>query len=132
MSKRTRRGLPGQMRSYETVIVIDPQIGDDVIKSIVEKTKEVIAHNHGTVTKVEEWGKRKLAYTIEKKTYGHYTCIEFEGPGEVVKGLTDFYHITENIMRHLTLLIDSRLRDERKRERVPAAKEPGAHDEMFV
>lgn len=131
MSKRTRRGLPGQNRSYETVIVIDPQIGDDVVKSIVEKTKEVIASHKGTVTKVDEWGKRKLAYTIHKKTYGHYTCIEFDGPGEVVKALTDFYHITENILRHTTMLIDSRLREERKREKAPA-KEPGAQDEIFV
>ena len=131
MSKKTRRGLPGQLRSYETVVVVDPQIGDDVIKSIVEKTKEVIASHHGTVTKVEDWGKRKLAYIIDKKTYGHYTCIEFEGPGEVVKGLTDYYHISENILRHITLLIDSRLREERKREKAPA-KEPGSQDEMFV
>ncbi|KAB2879828.1 30S ribosomal protein S6 [bacterium] len=131
MSKKTRRGLPGQLRSYETVVVVDPQIGDDVIKSIVEKTKEVIAGHNGTVTKVEDWGKRKLAYIIDKKTYGQYTCIEFEGPGEVVKGLTDYYHISENILRHITLLIDSRLREERKREKAPA-KEPGSQDEMFV
>ncbi len=131
MSKRTRRGLPGQNRSYETVVVIDPQIGDDAVKSIVEKTKEVITHHRGVIAKVEEWGKRKLAYTIHKKTYGHYTCIEFEGPGEVVKALNDYYHITENILRHTSMLIDSRLRDERKREKAPA-REPGAQDEMFV
>ena len=131
MSKRTRRGLPGQLRNYETVVVIDPQIGDDVIKNVVEKIKEIIVSHHGTVTKVEEWGKRKLAYTIDKKTYGHYTCVEFEGPGEVVKALTDFYHISENLLRHSTLLIDSRLRDERKREKAPA-KEPTAQDDMLV
>jgi small subunit ribosomal protein S6 len=124
MSKKTRRGAVGQIRYYETVVVIDPQIGDDTVKNIVEKTKEVITHSGAVITKVEEWGKRKLAYAIKKKTYGHYVCIEFEGGGDVVKHLQEYYHITEDILRYLTILVDSRLREERKRERVlPAVQE---------
>lgn len=116
MSKRTRKGLVGESRLYETVIVIDPQIGDETIKQIVEKTKEVITAGGGRITNVEEWGKRKLAYVIHKKTYGYYVCFEFESTGEAVKHLTDYFHITENILRNLTMLVDSRLRGERARE----------------
>ncbi len=127
MSKRTRKGLPGESRYYETVVVIDPQIGDDAIRMIVDRTKEVISHNNGRILKVEEWGKRKLAYTVQKKTYGYYACIEFEGPGSVVKPLNDYFHITESILRSLTMLVDSRLRAERGRERAPVKE--GATEE---
>lgn len=130
MSKKTRKGLPGQPRLYETVIVVDPQIGDDAIRQIVEKTKEVITGAGGQLVKVDEWGKRKLAYTIHKKTYGYYACFEFEHTGEVVKLLTDYFHITENILRSLTVLVDSRLKAERAREmaklKEAAAEEPAA------
>ncbi len=120
MSKKTRRGEPGQPRFYETVIVIDPQLGDDVIKSIVDKVKEILTSQDAKIVKVEEQGKRKLAYPIQKKTYGVYVSIEFEHLGSVIKTLTDHYHITEGILRHLTLIVDSRLRAQRaKAEATP-------------
>jgi small subunit ribosomal protein S6 len=128
MSKKTRRGAVGEIRHYETVIVIDPQIGDEAVKAIVEKAKDVITHSHATITKVDEWGKRKLVYAIKKRTYGQYVCIEFEGGGDVVKHLQEFYHITEDVLRYLTVLVDSRLRDERKRERTP----PVVAEEILV
>jgi len=131
MSKRTRKGLAGQIRFYETVIVIDPLIGDDAVKAIVEKTKETITHNGGKLGKIEEWGKRKLAYTINKKTYGHYVCIEFEDLGQASRALQEYYHITEDILRHLTTLTDSRLRAERSRERA-LPKEAGAEETLAV
>ncbi len=128
MSKKTRRGAVGQTRYYETVIVIDPQIGDEPVKAIVEKAKEVITHSGAVISKVDEWGKRKLTYAIKKKTYGHYVCIEFEGGGDVVRHLQEYYHITEDILRYLTVLVDSRLREERKREKAP----PVVQDEILV
>ncbi|HND77920.1 MAG TPA: 30S ribosomal protein S6, partial [bacterium] len=61
MSKKTRKGSAGQSRFYETVVVFDAQTGDDVIKGIVDKIKEVLT-SHGAVNvAVDEWGKRKLA-----------------------------------------------------------------------
>ncbi len=119
MSKKTRRGAVGGNRFYETVFVFDAQLPDETVKAVVEKVKEIITSQKSTITKVEEWGKRKLAYIIDKKTYGQYVCIEFEGPGETVKALTDYFYITEVIIRHMTMLIDSRLRAERLREKLP-------------
>lgn len=119
MSKRTRKGLTGQTRFYETVVVFDGQSPDDAIKAVVDKIKEILTQHNAKNVNVIEWGKRKLAYPIGKKTYGHYTCIEFEATGEIIKALTDYYHITESILRHLTTLIDERLRAERKREKAP-------------
>lgn len=123
MSKKTRRGEPGQPRCYETVMVIDSQLSDDVVKSIVEKVKEILTTGEARILKVEEQGKRKLAYPIQKRTYGVYVTIDFEHTGSVIKTLTDHYHITEGILRHLTLIVDSRLRTQRaKAETAPPAE----------
>ncbi len=119
MSKKTRKGENGSARFYETVVVFDAPLPDETVKAVVEKIKEIITSHGSTVSKVDEWGKRKLAYMINKKTYGQYVCVEFQGAGETVKALTDFYHITEVILRHMTMLIDSRLRAERQREKLP-------------
>lgn len=122
MSKKTRKGTAGQLRSYETMIVIDPQIGDDGIKAIVDKVKDILAQHQCKNVKVEEWGKRKLAYPIHKKTYGFYALFEFEDLGTTAKALEDYYHITEGLLRYLTTLVDSRLRAERLREKAPLEK----------
>ncbi|HMV25403.1 MAG TPA: 30S ribosomal protein S6 [bacterium] len=128
MSKKTRKGSAGQSRFYETVVVFDAQTGDDVIKGIVDKIKEVLTSHSAVNVAVDEWGKRKLAYVINKKTYGHYVCVEFEAPGSALQALNDYYHITEQIMRHMTMLVDSRLRAERKREKTAMPKEAVADE----
>ena len=66
MSKKTKKGSAGEPRNYETVFVVDPLIGDDVIKGIFEKVKDVVTQAGGKIERAEEWGKRKLAYPIRK------------------------------------------------------------------
>jgi small subunit ribosomal protein S6 len=117
MSKKTLKGVTGQPRYYETVLVIDPQIGDEPIRAIIEKVKEILTQQQATIIKVEEWGKRKLAYPINKKTYGFYVSVEFESYGTAVQPLLDYYHINEQILRFATTLVDLRLRKERSREK---------------
>ena len=119
MSKKTKKGIPGPPRYYETVVVIDSLIGDDAIKTIVEKIKDVITQKQAKIVKLEEWGKKKLAYPIKKKTYGYYVSVEFEGPGDVNAALLEYYRITESILRHIITLVDSRLQKERLREKAP-------------
>lgn len=130
MSKKTRKGEVGQPRCYETVMVIDPQLGDDVVKSIVDKVKEILTNSDAKILKVEEQGKRKLAYPIQKRTYGIYVTIDFEHLGSVIRTLTDHYHITEGILRYLTLIVDSRLRAQRAK--AEAAPPPETREEALA
>lgn len=88
---------------YETVIIFDAQVAEEDLKASVEKFKDLIAAN-GTVDSVDEWGKRKLAYEIDKKTEGYYVLINFTSPAEFVKELTRVYNITDTVMRHLTVV----------------------------
>lgn len=56
------------MRSYETIFILSPEINDELKQSLIQKFKGIITENGGEVTNVDEWGKRKLAYEIKKKT----------------------------------------------------------------
>ncbi len=124
MSKKTKKGIPGQPRYYETVVVIDSLIGDDAIKTIVEKIKDIITQKNAKIVKAEEWGKKKLAYPIKKKTYGYYVSVEFEGQNDVNQALIEYYRITESILRYIVTLVDSRLQKERLREKASAREIP--------
>lgn len=87
---------------YETIIIFDAKLTEEETKASVEKFKELIAAN-GTVEKVDEWGKRKLAYEIDKKTEGYYVLINFTSNTEFISELNRIYNITDSVIRHLTV-----------------------------
>ena len=62
---------------YETIFIVNPNLGEEAITAIVEKFKALIADN-GTVVSVDDWGKRRMAYEINDLREGYYTLIEFE------------------------------------------------------
>ncbi len=68
--------MPDIKHSYETVFILSTKVGDEGIAALIEKFKDLIAAN-GTVDAVDEWGKRRLAYEINKETEGYYTLISF-------------------------------------------------------
>ena len=80
--------------SYETIFVVDLQLGDEGVAAVIEKFKALIAEN-GTISEVNEWGKRRLAYLIDKEAEGYYVLVNFtastEFPAELdrVLGITD-------------------------------------------
>lgn len=127
MSKKTKKGIPGQPRYYETVIVIDSLLGEEGIKTILDKIKEILAQKNARILAVDEWGKKKLAYPIKKKTYGYYISIEFEAYGDVNASLLEYYRITESILRFAVMLVDARLRKQRISEKT-SMKEPSLED----
>ena len=68
--------MPEVTNSYETVFILSTKLGEDGIASLVQKFKDLIAAN-GTVDGVDEWGKRRLAYLINKEAEGYYVLIDF-------------------------------------------------------
>ena len=92
---------------YETVIVTSAKLGEEGSAALVERFKALIAE-HGTVQSVDDWGKRRFAYPIEKQTEGYYTLINFESGPEFTAELDRRYHITDGIMRTLIVKRDPR------------------------
>ena len=92
--------MPKITGKYETVFIVDVNLGEENIAAMVEKFKTLIEAN-GTVTNVNEWGKRRLAYPINDMNEGYYTLIEFESKPEFPRELDRIYNITDGVMRSL-------------------------------
>ncbi|AJA50112.1 30S ribosomal protein S6 [Clostridium pasteurianum DSM 525 = ATCC 6013] len=89
------------MRKYETLFIFSPSLEEDTVKANVEKFKGVIENGGGTVDNVDFWGKRKLAYEINKFNEGYYTLINFTSDSELPKELGRVFRITDGVIRHL-------------------------------
>lgn len=88
--------------NYETIFVVDMQLGEEGIKSMTEKFTSLIASN-GEITEVNEWGKKRLAYPINDLTEGYYVLVKFTSAGDFPAELERIYNITEGIMRSIVV-----------------------------
>jgi len=93
-------------RLYETTIVLDPQLKSTEIEDAIKKVTNFISNHGGEIVKVDEWGKRRLAYEINKKQYGYYVYIRFNAPGQIVRLLEREYRLMESVLRYLTVRVD--------------------------
>jgi small subunit ribosomal protein S6 len=94
------------MAIYETVVILDSLLPAKDIDDFVEHCSHIIKENGGTVRLVDKWGKRRLAYEIQKKQYGFYFSIEFEGTGNIPGVLQNEYNYNDNVLRYLTYVYD--------------------------
>ena len=90
------------LNSYETLFVVDCSIGEEGVKSVVDKFTALIAEN-GTVENVDEWGKRRLAYPINDQNDGYYVLVNFKSEGEFPAELERLFGINENILRSIVI-----------------------------
>jgi small subunit ribosomal protein S6 len=94
------------VNQYETVFIATPVLSENQMKETVAKFRELIKANGGEVIHEEDWGLRKLAYPIQKKSTGFYHLIEFKSEGEFIKKLETEYRRDERIIRFLTFIMD--------------------------
>ena len=91
------------MNKYEAMYVITPELEDEAIKGIIEKYTGIITANGGEIEKVDEWGRRRLAYPINDLNEGHYVLMTFTSSPELPAELDRVYKITEGVMRSLII-----------------------------
>ena len=94
------------MNQYESVIIINSNVGDKEIKELIESFKKIITDNKGNITNVEELGKKKLAYDIKKCKEGYYVVLYFEAEANVIAELERVYRIKDEIIKFLTIRKD--------------------------
>lgn len=94
------------MAIYETIFIMDSLVPPKDIDASVERFSGIITDNGGTIRKVDKWGKKRLAYEIEKKQYGYYVSIEFEGKGNIPALLESDYNFNDKVLRYLTYHYD--------------------------
>ncbi len=90
---------------YETLFIVNPNLGDDETAAVVNKFKSLVEAN-GTVDKVEDWGKRRMAYAINDLTEGYYTLIQFTSAPAFPAELDRVFKITDGVMRSIIVTLD--------------------------
>ena len=95
------------MNKYELALVVSAKLEDEARDAVVEKAKGYITRYNGVITEVEEWGKKKLAYEIQKMKEGYYYFIQFEGETTVPAELEERLRIEETVLRFLCVKQDA-------------------------
>ena len=94
------------MNKYELALVVNAKIEDEERLATVEKAKEYITRFGGTITNIDEWGKKRLAYEIQKMKEGYYYFIQFDAAAEVPAELEQSVRIMDNVLRFLCVRKD--------------------------
>ncbi len=100
------KGGTNSMNKYELALVVNAKIEDDARTATVEKAKEYISRFGGTVTEVEDWGKKRLAYEVQKMREGFYYFIQFEAEPSVPAQIEQNVRIMDNVLRFLCVKKD--------------------------
>ena len=94
------------MNNYETVFIVTPVLSDAQVQEVADKFQGGITENGGQIVNCENWGLKKLAYPIQKKTTGFYFLIEFAAEGDIINKLETQYRRDERVIRFLTFKQD--------------------------
>ena len=115
------------MRKYETFFIVDPDLPDDVNSSVDEKFQSIISNQGGIVLSYVPWGKKKLAYSVRKRTRGLYVLTEYAGGPELVAELERNMRLDERVLKFITVKLDDQFDPEKDAPR--EAKSPVFDDE---
>ena len=94
------------MRRYETFIIIDPDLSNEERSPIFEKVKDLIQQEKCLLVIFDEWGARRLAYEIKKKSRGYYVRLDYCGTGKLVDEMERFFRIDDRVLKYMTVLLD--------------------------
>ena len=103
------------MNKYEVMYVIDPTLEDSVRNELISYFSGIVEKNAGMIDRIDEWGKRRLAYAINYKTEGYYVLMYIQGPSELPRELERNFKINDKVLRYLVIRYEGEL---------PAKREP--------
>jgi len=100
------------MTKYETIFIAHPDLVEDEVKGLIEKTRGVIESLNGQLIKVEDWGRRKLAYKLKKLTKGYYVLVRFWGNGQVLAELERNLRLSDSVLKYQSVRLDEKAPEE--------------------
>lgn len=109
---------------YESTFIINASLDDAQVDGVIARVQETITKNAGTVNALNKWGRKRLAYSINKKTNGFYVNIEFSAPGPLLAVLERSFQLDEMILRYLTIVLDRKALAARAKALAAAAAPP--------
>ena len=106
-SKQALKAEEIQLRDYEMVVIISPEVEDEKLEAIIDNISQFIMEGGGTISNVERWGKRRLAYPIKHFMEGYYVLTQFKLKPTLSKELEARLQISEEVLRHLLIKLSS-------------------------
>ena len=94
------------MRRYETIVIIDPDLSEEGRAPVLDRVTQLIPQFDGTLILVDEWGGKKLAYEIKKKSRGYYVRVDYCGNGALVNEIERNFRIDDRVLKFMTVLLD--------------------------
>jgi len=108
------------MRTYETIFIAHPDLVEEEVKALIDKVKGIIENLNGQLIKVEEWGRKKLAYKLKKLTKGYYILIRFLGNTEILVEIERNLRLSDGVLKYQSIRLDKKVLEEVQ----PPVKEP--------
>jgi len=94
------------MRRYETIAILDPDLSEDGRAPVFDRLTELIPAQNGFLVKLDQWGNRRLAYDIKKKSRGFYICVDLCGDGTLVNEMERFFRIDDRVLKYMTVVLN--------------------------
>jgi small subunit ribosomal protein S6 len=113
------------MRLYETIFIIHPELNEEDVEEHIKRVENLLTRLGSEILKTERWGKKRLAYEVDKHRYGYYVLLRLRGNSSILPELERHYRLTEGIIKSLVI----RLKAEPKEEPVMVAHEGNPSEE---
>ena len=110
------------MRYYETLYLINPDLSEEEYKDVVNKFSSLIENNNGVVIKVDEWGKKTLAYDVKKFNKGYYVLLQYCGEPDVLTELKRAFQLDEMILKYQTVKLSNNVDPEELKAKTGESK----------
>ncbi len=116
------------MRRYETFVIMDPDLSQDQRNQVVQRVEELVGQMDGFLVFTEDWGERKLAYDIKKRSRGYYVRFDYCGLSPLVNEIERFFRIDDRALKYMTVLLDktvdlAKIKEEQAEAAAKAARE---------
>jgi len=118
------------MRHYETVYIINPTLSDEAVKEVVTRFNTLVEKTNGVVTRIDEWGKRDLAYDIKKFNKGVYVLMQFCGDPGITVELQRQFGLDDTILKSQTIVLSNDADPEALKAEIEAAQAKQTSEEM--
>ncbi|MBZ0199290.1 MAG: 30S ribosomal protein S6 [Ignavibacteriaceae bacterium] len=94
-------------KAYESAVLINAALDDEQIENTISHINDLLVNNGADVKEIDRWGRKRLAYMVKKSKIGFYTIFRFDAPTNIIAKLERLYVLDEQILRHLTIELDS-------------------------
>ena len=94
------------MRYYESLYIINPNLSEEEYKEVVDKFNNLVENNKGVIIKVDEWGKKTMAYRVKKFDKGSYVLLQFCGTGDIITKINRGFNLDDRVIKNQTVKLN--------------------------